>query len=162
MDALPAEVRDLTILRRIIFAVTHLPRDLPQYWTIVAEFACPHDRKLQPESVKLAGDNLQYINKQAFATDIELQRELHRFNVSTASTYPLGIALLSKHMSCKACGGKLKICSDRPSHVTVYTEAWGTVSGTHYHKFCQNFYRGCKFRQYYGYSSNGTCTYCCY
>ena len=38
----------------------------------------------------------------------------------------------------------------------VYTESFGTVVGTHYHKFCQNFRKGCIFRQYYGYSSQGS------
>lgn len=48
------------------------------------------------------------------------------------------------------------IRSDRPSHITVYTETSGTTIGTHFHKYCQNFRKGCSFRQYYGYSSEGS------
>ena len=40
--------------------------------------------------------------------------------------------------------------------VTSHTESYGTVVGTHYHKFCQHFRKGCGFRQYYGYSSEGS------
>lgn len=40
-------------------------------------------------------------------------------------------------------------------YITIYTEEYGTVVGTHYHKYCQKFRKGCNFRQYYGYSSEG-------
>ena len=39
MDFLPDEVQDPTILRRIIFAAVYLPTELPQYWSVVTEFA---------------------------------------------------------------------------------------------------------------------------
>jgi len=58
--------------------------------------------------------------------------------------------------NCCNVGGKLLIRNDRPSHIMVYTESYGTVVGTHYHKFCQHFQKGCGFRQYYGYSSEGS------
>jgi len=58
--------------------------------------------------------------------------------------------------NCCNVGGKLLIRNDRPSHIMVYTESYGTVVGTHYHKFCQHFRKGCGFRQCYGYSSEGS------
>ena len=31
----------------------------------------------------------------------------------------------------------------------------GTVPGTHFHKYCQNYHNGCRIVQYYGYYKNG-------
>lgn len=154
MDSLPPEVQDTAVLRRIIFAVAHLPTNLPQYWSIVAQFGSSK-KSLTSDSVKMAVENLQFFDQQTFTTDTKLQQELHDIHVSPRSTHPLGIPFVSKNTKCIDCGGELKIRSDRPSHVTVYTESWGTVAGTHYHKFCQNARKGCKFRQYYGYHVNG-------
>ena len=30
---------------------------------------------------------------------------------------------------------------DWPSHLTVYTKSFGTLVGTHYHKYCQNCHK---------------------
>jgi hypothetical protein len=38
----------------------------------------------------------------------------------------------------------------------VYTESHGTLVGTHYHKYCGSHRKGCSYRQFYGYSSQGT------
>ena len=62
----------------------------------------------------------------------------------------IGIVLISPNKVCSACSGKLLIRSDRPSRVTVYTECDGTVIGSHFQKFCQNYRKGCRFNQYYG------------
>ena len=35
MDLLPVELQDLSVLRRLLFAVVYLPKDLPHYWSIV-------------------------------------------------------------------------------------------------------------------------------
>ena len=72
MDLLPPELQDLAVLRRIIFAVAQLPKDMPQYWTVVTRFASLGDKSLQPESVKVAVENLYFINERAFATDMQL------------------------------------------------------------------------------------------
>ena len=69
--------------------------------------------------------------------------------------HPIGIALISPNNTCRLCGNKLLVRNERPRHVTIYTEAYGTIVGTHYHKYCQKFRKGCNFRQYYGYSSEG-------
>ena len=161
MDLLPPEVLDVAVLRRIIFAVVHLPKDLPQYWSVVAWFASqgsPSGKSLQPDSVKIAVENLQMINERAFVTDKQLIHEVHTLCPTPSCSTPLGIILISPNTTCRLCDGILLIRNDRPSHVTVYTESWGTVIGTHYHKFCQNFRKGCTFRQYYGYSSSGICS----
>lgn len=35
--------------------------------------------------------------------------------------------------------------------MTLYTDSMGTVPGTHYHKYCSNYRKGCKLTQFYGY-----------
>lgn len=72
---------------------------------------------------------------------------------------PLGIPLVPNQENCLSCGGKLSLRSDRPSRLTIYTESQGTVTATHYHKYCRN--KGCKFVQYYGYHKPGN-GYSCY
>ena len=46
--------------------------------------------------------------------------------------------------------------SDRPSQMTLYTDSLGTVSATHFHKYCRNYRKGCTFVQFYGYYKCGT------
>ena len=161
MDLLPPELQDLTVLRRIIFAAVYLPRELPQYWSVVALFASQGistGKPLLPTSVKIAVENLQVINEKAFDTDKQLLHELHKLSPTPLGPLPLGIVLISRHSSCRLCGGNLLTRSDRPSSITVYTESWGTIVGTQYHKYCQHFRNGCTYRQYYGYSTYGTST----
>ena len=159
MDLIPPELQDVAVLKRILFAAVHLPRDLPHYWSVVTQFASqgsPSGQSLQPESVKIAVKNLQSVNEKAFVTDKQLITEIHALCATPSCTTPLGIILVSPHTNRRLCGGKLLIQNDRPSHITVYTETCGTVIGTHYHKFCQHFRRGCSVRQFYGYSSEGS------
>ena len=50
--------------------------------------------------------------------------------------------------------------ADRPSRITVYSDSFGTVEGTHYRKFCKRFRVGCQFVQHYGHhSKSGTDIY---
>lgn len=71
----PTEFQDLAVLRRLIFASVYLPRAMPDYWSIVTKFVSNNGDKKQVlpvESVKLAIENLEFINKRAFITDKEL------------------------------------------------------------------------------------------
>lgn len=101
--------------------------------------------------MKIAVENLKIINEKAFATDEQLSRDIHALHNTPSNPHPLGIIHVSSR-SYILCGGKLLIRNDRGSHVMVYTEQFGTVVGTHYHKFCQKFRNGCSYRQYYGQS----------
>lgn len=61
------ELKDFGVLRRVIFAVVHLPADMPQFWSVVAQFASAGSKSdLQPESVKIAVENLKIINEKVF------------------------------------------------------------------------------------------------
>ena len=152
MDVLPKEVQDVAVLRRLIFASVHLPVGTPNYWSVIAQFAEPC-QGLTSSTVRVAVENLHFLNEKAFATDKQLAEELRA--LSTAAANPLGVVLVPSQRVCKICDGMLIIRGDRPSHVTIYTETQGTVVGTHFHKFCQNYRKGCSFNQYYGYCSKG-------
>ena len=67
---------------------------------------------------------------------------------------------MPKPTKCDLCGGKLLLRGDRPCRMTLYTESLGTVPATHFHKYCNNYCKGCAFVQFYGYYKTGTGTLC--
>ena len=133
----------------------YLPKDIPEYWSVVAWFASHGNpgKTISPDSVKIAVENLQMISEKAFVKDQVLIQEIHSLCPTPLSSLPLGIVLVSPRSTCPLCNGDLLIRNDRPSHITIYTETWGTVVGTYYHKICQQFRKGCTYRQYYGYNT---------
>ena len=74
--------------------------------------------------------------------------EIHAFSL-VGSSVPLGVVLVSRCTECHKCSGKLVIRGDRASRLVVYTEKFGTVIGTHYHKYCN------QLRCNYGYHKFG-------
>lgn len=138
MELAATAVKDVSVLRRMIFATAYLPQELPQYWDIVASFSCIGSRyQISSSTVKVLMENMQVLNRQAFATDVDLTQELLSVPMGS-SNEPIGIVLISEKQSCRKCGAKLLIRRDRPCRVMLYTESMGTVPATHYHKFCQN------------------------
>ena len=157
MELIPPELAsDLGLIRKIIFASVFLPKDFPNYWSTIAKFASVTSENPQAteENVKVMVENLQVFNDHAFCSDKQLLSEFLSFSPSDGK--PIGIVLISNATTCKFCGGKLLLKKDRPSRVTIYTQTLGTVVGSHFHKYCQNFRRGCNFRQFYGYHSSGS------
>ena len=120
------------------------------YWTLVTRFAMI-TQGIDPITMKAMIENLQLFNPTAFAIDKQLMEEIHGLN---SINEPLGLVLVSSNEKCGLYQGRLLIRSDRLSHVTVYTELFGTLVGTHYHKYCQNQQKEFSFRQYYGYNSD--------
>jgi len=154
MELFPPKLRDLSILRRVIFAAVHLPKELPEYWETFSAFLFQgKDKEIELDQLRIAVENLKLLNENAFSTDKELMREIHDLRAMPEASAPLGVVLISSHTTCKLCGGKLLIRHDRASSIIIYTESFGTVVGTHYHKFCQHFRKGCTMKQHYGYSS---------
>jgi hypothetical protein len=147
MELIGPVVKDVSVLRRMLFAASYLPQDVPHYWEIVASFSCvDSSTSLSAERVKLLMENLQVLSRQAFTTDAELTVELlqtHRVCPKSKSEV-LGIALISDKQTCCKCGGRLLVRQDRPSRVVLYTESMGTVPASHYHKYCQNHRRQVK------------------
>ena len=151
MEAVAAQIG--AVLRRMLFATRKLPTDLPHYWNIVASFGClgsSEPQKITPDSAKVAMENLQVIDANAFCTDADLTRELVTMPHGP-SKQPLGIPLIPQQTGCHSCGGKLLLRGDHPSRMILYSDSMGTVSATHYHKYYSNYRKGCKLTQFYGY-----------
>ena len=148
---------DITAQRRMMFAAAFLPQEIPYYWDIIAEFADqvnPGKLRITKDSAKLVVENAQVLTVGAFATDLSLTNQLINMECRITGK-PLGIPLVLRQKSCSSCNGKLLLCNDRPSHLILYTDSLGTVSATQFYKYCQNYRKGCKFVQYYGYYSEG-------
>lgn len=138
------------VLRRMLFATSFLPPDLPLCWEIIARFANQEGASETAESVRVAMDNMRVLNNEAFVSDDILASQLinMQYDITKQS---LGIPLVPNQTKCPKCGGGLALRSDRPSRLTLYTETFGTVAATHFHKYCRNSHKGCRFVQYYGY-----------
>ena len=146
MDLIPAPIAcDLALVRRIVFASVYLPKDTPDYWSKVTAFVTNNEgsKDILPSTVKTMVENLQLLNDKAFCTDAEMIAEIHAFS-PVGSSIPLGIALVSSCTECQKCDGKLLIRGDRASRLVVYTETFGTVIGTHYHRYCNQL--RCNYR----------------
>lgn len=115
---------------------------------IVATF-CNQGSPISPVSQMLM-ENVQILNAQAFCTDEELTRELIAMEYGPTKQ-PLGVPLIPSQTECFSCGGKLLLRADRPSRLSLYTEALGTVPATHYHKYCHNYRKGYNVARFYGY-----------
>lgn len=146
-----------SVLRKILFATVNLPSDLPEYWKIVRHFGTceADDKSVTPTKVQALVENLQYLDKDVFLSDKNLMELLMKEQGRDGK--PIGIALISSHTQCQSCGGDLTVKADRPSHPTLYSDSFGTVTAVHYRKICKNMRRGlCNTIQYYGYCSKET------
>ena len=72
MEVVAAKVTDVAVLRRMLFATAYLPADIPNYWAIVARFACLHSPEkagISPQVAQMTMENVQFLNKDAFCQD---------------------------------------------------------------------------------------------
>ena len=140
-------IKEVSVLRKLLFAITFLPEDLPNRWVIAIQFAYSGQAVpgISPEHAKTLSENIQVLDAYAFSSDDVLRRELMSYPIGK----PLGVILLSSRNSCIICSSNLLVRKDRPSSVVVYDDLMGAAIGTHYHKYCPN--RGCGCVQFYGY-----------
>ena len=61
--------KDVSILWKIIFAIVHLPKDTPNYWELVLQFAMKKPPSISIDKFKVLVENLQELDAIAFATD---------------------------------------------------------------------------------------------
>ena len=154
LQAISKYIQDVSILRRLLFAVAHLPSSFPNLWEVAVEFATEgkgSQDKLTAEQAKMLMENIQELDALAFRTDHQLLHEL--LNTGGRLKKPLGVILISNNDKCTQCGSRLQLRKDRPASVVVYDEHLGTVPGSHYHKTCSN--RLCGATQFYGYTTSG-------
>ena len=144
------------ITRRLVFAASFLPNDIPQFWDIVAKFGnlASGKQEITAESARIMVENIQACKPNIFISDSELINQIVQIEYSVTKKQ-LGIPLVPDEKTCLICGGSLLMRSDRPSYLTLYTESMGTLCATQFHKYCQNYRKGCKFTQYYGYHNLG-------
>ena len=158
MEVVAVQIKDVAVLRRMLFATSTLPTELPNYWDTVASFGClrcsSDQPKITPDSAQVAMQNLKVLDANAFCMDADLSKELVMMPHGP-TRQPLGIPLIPKQTKCQSCGGKLLLRIDRPSRMTLYNDSMGTVPGTHYYKYCSNYRKGCKLTQFYGYHKIG-------
>ena len=131
------------VLRKIMFAVHHLPKDMPNYWKTIKEFASVNESSIS--ELQTVVENMEYLYQETFATDEELLQQICQNSV--------GIVLVSSKNNCSACGTKLTTRGDRPRKLVVYTESSGMLPALHYRKVCVR--SGCNYVQHYGYHSMG-------
>lgn len=150
-------IKDPSVLRRLLFAVSQLPNDLPNYWNIAVQFAtCGNQSYLTPDQAKVLVENLHELDAKAFDTDRELLQQLMELQVS-ASKPPIGLILISSNKECLLCGSQLQLRKDRCAPLIVYDDIIGTIPASHFHKYCTN--RGCGLTQYYGYHTIDSSVY---
>lgn len=152
LKSVPMQVKKVSVLRKIIFALVNLPDDLPNLWDVVVQFATKdEDYSIPSNDIKMLMENIQELDSAAFTTDLKLLQELMKFQIPRHK--PLGCILISSNGICLLCEKKLLLRKDRPAPLVIYDDRLGTVPGSHYHKYCS-----CGFTQYYGYYTTGGST----
>ena len=131
-------------LRRMLFAVSYLPKDMPKYWEAIKNFS---KVDLSTCELQTAVQNLESLNRAAFVTDVQLMNEMY--------TDCIGVILISTKQKCGSCGEKLNARADRPRRLVLYTQSSGTLPATHYRKVCCRARYGCNFVQHYGFFTTG-------
>ena len=147
-------IKEVSVLRRLVFAAIHLPEDLPNLWGVVIEYATKGKKEssaITAEDAKMLAENIQEFDSKAFSTDKDLLMELMALQVPKSK--PLGMVLISAKKDCPACGSSLRLRKDRPASVIVYDNNMGTLPGSHFHKCCTS--PKCSCTQYYGFYTTG-------
>ena len=160
LGVLAKYLKDISVLKRLLFATSFFPRDLPSYWGVVVEFATAgkvQQNSIDADTAAALVENIHTFDEKAFDTDKALIQELSTWksSVSVGHTFkqPLGIVLISPKTHCELCGQALALRKDRPSSIVLYDYTSGSVPGTHYHKICTS--KICNLTQYYGYYTTG-------
>jgi len=147
LTAISKHIKDVSVLRRLLFAMSQLPNDLPDVWKVALEFATKgmEDKISDPKTTQLILKNLEKMDFAAFQDDKALFFEL----IATPQCNALGVVLMPQMTHCLKCGDALHLRKDRTASVVIYDDSVGTIAGTHFHKTCRN--RCCGYTQYYGY-----------
>ena len=152
LGVLAKYIQDVSVIRRLLFAVVFLTPDLPMYWGVVIEFATAGKVSVICYTWSSQGIDWKYQKSwcNCISTDHALQREM--IFLTIAGKKPLGVPLISPCTSCLLCGSKLQLRKDRHAPVVIYDIKHGTIPGAHFSKFCPK--RTCSFIQCYGYYSS--------
>ncbi len=125
VTAMTSNTFSIEILRRILFAVHHLPKDMPNYSKTINEFS---KVEVSLSELQTTIENLEYLSQAALSTDKQLLNEICEKSI--------GVVLISAAAKCSACGSKFSTRADRPRKLILYTESSGTLPALHYRKVC--------------------------
>ena len=144
--------KDVSQVRRLLFALEFLPNDTPDRLRLALDFATRGKSEhctITTQQLSALCENLEDIDKDAFSTSKTLLENI----LQHPKNKPLGVVLVSTKNVCLQCKSKLLLRRDRPASVVIYDDNMGTIPGSHFHKYCSN--RRCGFTQYYGYYTEG-------
>ena len=90
LGAIAKYVNDVSVLRKLLFAVANLPRDLPDLWEVAVEFAT--GQKIRTNSItateaQIFWENLEELDALAFSTDRELQKQVIHVTVPSKNPW---------------------------------------------------------------------------
>ena len=119
LTAFSKHIKDVSVLRRLLFVVSQLPHDLPDLWKVALEFL-------------LKGRKIRFVIQKP--PDKTLFFEL----IATPSCKTLGVVLMPQMTHCLICGDTLQLRKDRTASVVIYDDSVGTIAGSHFHKICKN------------------------
>ena len=86
LGAISKYINDVSVLRRLLFAVIHLPQDLPNLWGVAVEFATNGKESrdaINAQQAQLFMENMRSLDVAAFSTDRHLLQDLVEFQVLT-------------------------------------------------------------------------------
>ncbi len=107
---------------------------------------------LSPKQAIEIVENLNVLDPAALVSDVELTRAIVNLK-RPGSDAALGFPLISSRSQCIKCDSKLYTRKDRASTVVVHHDQLGTISSTHYTRYCRK--RNCSYQQHYGYYTEG-------
>ena len=143
------DIKDVSVLRRLEFAASYLPKDMPNYLDYVTAFALKDKEdknSLNPEKALQLIENLQFMDHGALISEQNLIKEIVMMKKAGGDA-PLGVVLVSSKPNCRNCGMKLYTRGDRTSKVIIYDDKLGTLPATRYTRYCHR--KGCSLQQHY-------------
>ena len=155
LGAVAKHLKDVSVLRRLLFAARYLPLEIPNFWGIVVEFATAgklHRNSINTATAAALIEIIHTFDEKAFDTDKTLLEQLNVWRPAGFDK-PFRVVLVSPQTHCKLCGITVSLRRDRPACVVLYDYASGSIPGTHYHKECTS--RICTPTQYYGFYTTG-------
>ena len=71
-------IEDVSVLRRLLFALSQLSKEVPNYWELVTKFAVQNigHKCLDCKTVQLLAENLQELDPLPFQSDRSLYKQL--------------------------------------------------------------------------------------
>ena len=157
LEIVARHLKDVSVLRRLLFAASSLSEEVPNFWGIVVEFGTAgriQRNSIDSDTAAAIVDNIHSFDERAFESDASLTHELIFWTSATSGmARPLGIVLISPEKCCVICGQTLTLRKDRPACITVYDYNLGPAPGSH---FCTN--KTCDLTQYFGYYTTASKT----